>query len=313
MTKKSLPGRVAVTGGAGFIGTHTVRRLLELGLEIMVIDDFRHACGQPVPEDVQLVPEEISAGTVNRALVEFRPSAIIHLAAQGGVNRSLRDPAADATVNVVGTVALLRAAVDAGCPRMVFASSGGAIYGRARRLPSAEGDQPKPLAPYGAAKLACEGYLGMFHRTFGVHFVALRYGNVYGPFQDGTGEAGVVAITSQRLRRGQPPQITGDGGQTRDFTFVGDIVAANVAALTTTFNGALNIGTGVPSSVNQVVSHLTREAGFAGAPEHIEARPGEVRSNYLNPARAAAKLQWSAEVGLGDGLARTYRSFAGSS
>jgi UDP-glucose 4-epimerase len=214
-------------------------------------------------------------------------------------------------VNVVGTVALLRAAVDAQCPRIVFASSGGAIYGRARRLPSVEGDQPKPLAPYGAAKLACEGYLGMFQRTFGLHFVALRYGNVYGPFQDGTGEAGVVAITSERLRQGLAPQITGDGGQTRDFTFVGDIVAANVAALTTTFNGALNIGTGVPSSVDQVVSHLIRGAGFAGAPEHIEARPGEVRSNYLNPSRAATKLSWSARVGLAEGLATTYRSFAG--
>lgn len=301
---------MAVTGGAGFIGTHTVRRLLELGVETMVIDDFRHACGQPVPEEVHLVPEEISAATAHRALVEFRPEAIIHLAAQGGVNRSLKDPAADATVNVVGSVALLRAAVDAGCPRIVFASSGGAIYGRARRLPSAEGDQPKPLAPYGAAKLACEGYLGMFHRTFGLHFVALRYGNVYGPFQDGTGEAGVVAITSDRLRQGLPPQITGDGGQTRDFTFVGDIVAANLAALTTNFNGALNIGTGVPTSVSEVVSHLMRVAGFASAAEHVEARPGEVRSNYLNPARAAANLAWSAQVGLADGLATTYRSFA---
>jgi len=311
MTQEPLPARVAVTGGAGFIGTHTVRRLLELGVETMVIDDFRHACGQPVPDAVQLVPEELSTGTVHRALVEFRPHAIVHLAAQGGVNRSLRDPAADATVNVVGTVALLRAAVDAKCPRVVFASSGGAIYGRARRLPSVEGDQPKPLAPYGAAKLACEGYLGMFHRTFGIHFVALRYGNVYGPFQDGTGEAGVVAITSERLRQGLAPQITGDGGQTRDFTFVGDIVAANLAALTAKFNGPLNIGTGVPSSVDAVVGHLMREAGFAGTAEHIEARPGEVRSNYLNPSRAAAKLSWAAEVGLGDGLATTYRSFAG--
>jgi UDP-glucose 4-epimerase len=279
----------------------------------MVVDDFRHACGQPVPEAVQLVPEELSAGSVHRALVEFRPGAIIHLAAQGGVNRSLRDPAADATVNVVGTVAVLRAAVDASCRRIVFASSGGAIYGRARRLPSSEGDQPKPLAPYGAAKLACEGYLGMFHRTFGLPFVALRYGNVYGPFQDGTGEAGVVAITSERLRQGLPPQITGDGGQIRDFTFVADVVAANLAALTTNFNGALNVGTGVPSSVDQVVSHLIRESGFVGVAEHIEARPGEVRSNYLNPARAAAKLSWSAEVGLADGLAATYRSFASGS
>jgi UDP-glucose 4-epimerase len=312
MGPKSTPKRVAVTGGAGFIGIHTVARLLELGIDTMVVDDFRHACGEPVPPAALLVREDIASSAARGALLDFGPEAIIHLAAQGGVNRSLRDPAADATVNVVGTVALLRVAVDASCSRFVFASSGGAIYGRARRLPSREGDQPAPLSPYGAAKLACEGYLGMFWRTFGLHFVALRYGNVYGPFQDGTGEAGVVAITSTRLWSGRPPQITGDGGQTRDFTFVGDIAAANIESLSTDFRGSLNIGTGRPTSVTEVANTLAQLAGFAGSAEHLPARPGEVRSNYLNPDRAARQLSWSAKVSLADGLATTYPSFGPS-
>jgi len=299
-----------VTGGAGFIGTHTVRRLLELAVETLVIDDFRHACPEPVPSAVALVREEISSLAARQALLDFQPEAMIHLAAQGGVNRSLKDPAADALVNVVGTVALLRAAVDAHCPRIVFASSGGAIYGRARRLPSQEGDRAKPLSPYGAAKLACEGYLGMFSRTFGLHFVALRYGNVYGPFQDGTGEAGVVAITADRLRQGLAPQITGDGGQTRDFTYVADIVAANIAALTTDFQGPVNIGTGRATSVSDVVHTLARVASFSGPPEHEAGRPGEVRSNFLSPALAARYLGWKAQVALPEGLAATYQSFA---
>ncbi len=301
-----------VTGGAGFIGTHTVRLLLADGAKVLILDDLRHSCGVPPPPEADFLEVEISTPEALSALIDFRPTAVLHLAAQGGVSRSLRDPAADARNNVVATVALLRAAVDAGLPRVVFASSGGAIYGRATRLPSRESTPPQPLAPYGAAKLAGEGYLGMFQRTFGLPYVALRYGNVYGPHQDGTGEAGLVAISCRRLVVGLAPQVTGDGAQTRDFVYVGDVARANVLALRRSFQGPVNIGTGRPTSVAEVAHRLVRLSGLAVEVEMIAARPGEVVANYLDPSRAARRLGWRAEVDLDTGLSETLRSFRAS-
>src|ERR1700680_2497856 len=205
------PRRVLVTGGAGFIGTHTVARLVAEGVTVLVLDDLRHAAGAPLPPRVDLAEADLNSPAAAQAVARFRPDAILHLAAQGGVSRSVRDPAGDALVNVLGTVALLKASADADCRRFVLASSGGAIYGRAAHRPTAERTTPKPLSPYWAAKLAAEGYLGMFARTFGLRTLALRCSNVYGPFQDGTGEAGVVAITCDRLLSGQPPEIRGAG------------------------------------------------------------------------------------------------------
>ena len=301
--------RVLVTGGAGFIGTHTVRELLARGRAVLVLDDLRHACGEPVPAAAERVVAELTSGEAAAAIHSFRPQGVVHLAAQGGVSRSVRDPAGDAQVNVVGTAAILRAAVDVGARRVVFASSGGAIYGRARRLPSREGDSEQPLSPYGAAKLAGEAYLGMFRRTFGLSTLALRYSNVYGPYQDGTGEAGVVAISIHHLLAGEPPRVTGDGRQTRDFVFVGDIARANCLALDATTTGALNIGTGRAPTVGEVVATLARLAGRADGPVAAPARPGEVRHTHLQVERAARSLGWRAEVELVDGLARTWASF----
>src|SRR5215472_5912079 len=223
--------RFVVTGGAGFIGHHSVAALLGEGTQVVVIDDLRHACPLGAPAQSELVEAEIAAPEAADAIARFRPEAVLHLAAQAGVNRSRRDPAGDALANVVGTVALVKACLDAGVTRFVMASTGGAIYGHATQLPTPETAPAQPLSPYGAAKLACEGYLGMFERSHGLRPLALRYGNVYGPLQDGTGEAGLVAITCTRLLNGLAPVVRGDGEQTRDFVFVEDIAAANVRAL----------------------------------------------------------------------------------
>jgi UDP-glucose 4-epimerase len=288
---------------------HTVGRLIGEGFGVLVIDDLRHACGEPLPPKAELQPADLNSAAAAQAVARFRPDAILHLAAQGGVSRSVRDPAGDALINVVGTVSMLKASADAGCRRFVFASSGGAIYGRAQRLPTPERTTPKPLSPYGAAKLAAEGYLGMFARTFGLRTLALRYSNVYGPFQDGSGEAGVVAITCERLLSGRRPEIRGDGLQTRDFVFVADVADANLRALRSTAVGAMNIGTGVASSVRSVVDELVAAAGHVGPIDFVEGRPGEVRDTALDTRRAEKLLEWRAPTRLREGLRQTFTSF----
>src|SRR5256885_6105472 len=205
---------------------------------------------------------------------------------------------------MMGAVALLRACPLAGYRRITCASWRAAISGRAARLPTPERTAAKPLSPYGAAKLAAEGYLGMFARTFGLQTLALRYSNVYGPFQDGTGEAGVVAITCERLLSARPPEIRGDGQQTRDFVFVADVAEANLRALTSGATGAINIGTGIATSVRTVVSELAAAAEYSGPIDFVEGRSGEVRDTALDTRRARKLLGWRAPTPLRDGLSQ---------
>ncbi|MGH7685805.1 MAG: NAD-dependent epimerase/dehydratase family protein, partial [Candidatus Dormibacteria bacterium] len=294
--------RVVVTGGAGFIGVHTVEALLGAGCAVLVIDDFSHASDRELPSACELGVHDVCSEQARDAVIAFGPATVLHLAAQGGVNRSWRDPAADARINVQGTVSMLEAARSGGCARVVIASSGGALYGAAASLPAAEDTRAQPRSPYGAAKWAAEQYLGYFARTGAFTAVALRYGNVYGPGQDGTGEAGVVAITSVRLARGLTPVVRGDGEQTRDFVHVHDVARANVAAVLGDATGALNIGTGRDTSVTRVVSALCAAAGFTGAPEHADLPQGEVRRSCLDVTRAWSLLRWEASVALETGL-----------
>jgi UDP-glucose 4-epimerase len=301
--------RVVVTGGAGFIGVHSVEALLDAGADVLVIDDLRHASYRPLPDSARLEAADIAEAPARDAIHTWKPTAILHLAAQGGVNRSWREPAMDAHINVLGTVSILTAAISAGCRRVVVASSGGALYGAARRLPTPEDEPTQPRSPYGTAKLCIEHYLAHFTRAGAIDALALRYGNVYGPGQDGTGEAGVVAISSLRLLGGKAPVLRGDGEQTRDFTYVGDIVAANVLGLASSVTGALNIGTGQETSIGDLVRRLSALAGYAGAPEREPLPPGEVSRSALDNSLATDRLGWHPSVSLDDGLARTLDSF----
>jgi UDP-glucose 4-epimerase len=301
--------RVVVTGGAGFIGVHSVEALLDAGADVLVIDDLRHSSYRPLPDAARLEAADIAEEPARQAIRAWKPTAILHLAAQGGVNRSWREPAMDAHINVLGTVSVLKAAISAGCRRVMVASSGGALYGAARRLPTPEDEPTQPRSPYGTAKLCIEHYLGHFTRAGAIDALALRYGNVYGPGQDGTGEAGVVAISSLRLLGGKAPVLRGDGEQTRDFTYVGDIVAANVLGLASTVTGALNIGTGRETSIGDLVGRLSALAGYAGQPEREPLPPGEVARSALDNALATDRLGWHPSVSLDDGLARTLESF----
>lgn len=301
--------RVVITGGAGFIGVHSVEAVVDAGAEVLVVDDLRHASYRALPAAARLEVADIAEAAARNAIEAFQPVAILHLAAQGGVNRSWREPAADAHINVLGTVSVLTAAIACGCRRVVVASSGGALYGAAERLPTPEDEPSQPRSPYGTAKLCIEHYLGHFTRAGSLDALALRYGNVYGPGQDGTGEAGVVAISSHRLLAGDAPVIRGDGSQTRDFTYVGDIVAANVLGLESTVTGALNIGTGVETAIGDLVRRLCVLDGYHDEPTQEPLPPGEVTRSALDNRQAAALLGWSPKVSLDDGLARTLDSF----
>ena len=242
------------------------------------------------------------------AFAEARPEVVFHAAAQIDVRESVRDPLHDADVNVVGTVNVLRASVDAGTRRVVFASSGGAIYGDTDVIPTPEDHPCRPESPYGTAKLCAEAYGGTFSRQAGLEFVALRYANVYGPRQDPHGEAGVVAIFATRLVLGQPVVINGDGTQTRDYVHVQDVVRANLAAVDGPA-GVYNIGTGIETDVNALYRMLAAATGVTAAAEHGPAKPGEQRRSCLETSGTRQQLGWSASITFEDGVRTTVDYF----
>jgi UDP-glucose 4-epimerase len=294
--------RAVVTGGAGFIGSNLVDALLERGDEVHVLDDLSKGKRENVAAAARLHVADVRAP--DDVLAAVQPDVVFHLAAQADVRVSVERPDHDADVNVLGTVRVLEAARRQGA-RVVFASTGGAIYGECDG-PASEDAPRRPLAPYGTSKLCGEEYLGTWNRLHGTAHVSLRFGNVYGPRQEPHGEAGVVAIFMGLLLEGGTPRIYGDGRQTRDYVFVGDVVDAALRAAEHDGDGVFNVGTGVETSVLELYDAIVAATGVDRAAEHADARLGELQRSVLDPSAAERALGWRARTSLEDGLRATW-------
>lgn len=301
--------RVLVTGGAGFIGSHVAEYLLTRGHEVAVVDDLSSGKRENVPEGTELYVQDVRSGCAE-VFQEFQPEALSHQAAQMDVRRSVREPDFDADVNVIGTVRLLQNCVGQGVGKVVFASTGGAIYGEQKKFPAPEEHPEYPVSPYGVSKLAAERYLHFYSIQYGISYAALRYANVYGPRQDPHGEAGVVAIFCGNLAADRSSTINGSGEQTRDYVYVGDVARANVLALENAIpNGAYNVGTGTETSVNELYKRMRLLSSKDLPPRDAPQKPGEQARSSVDPSKANRLLGWYPEVNLNTGLKETFRFF----
>jgi UDP-glucose 4-epimerase len=297
--------KILVTGGAGFIGSHVVDRCVEAGHGVAVVDDLSSGQRQQVNAAARLHVVDIRTRALDDVFRGEAPEAVLHLAAQASVGRSVAHPQLDAEINVLGSLNLLECARRAGTRRFVYISTGGAGYGDTDVVPTPESHPTRPVSPYGTSKVAAELYLGCWETLHGLSGVVLRLANIYGPRQNPHGEAGVIAIFTDRLLRGEPCIINGDGLQTRDYVYVGDVAEAALRALERPqVTGPVNIGTGVETTVVALFEALRAAFGH-GESRHGPARPGEQRRSLLDASRARQVLGWTARVGLDEGLRRT--------
>jgi UDP-glucose 4-epimerase len=295
-----------VTGGAGFVGSCLVDLLIAEGWRVLVLDDLSTGSRRNVSEEASIEVADVSdRGAVDRAIDAAHPSVIFHLSAQASVTRSVADPERDCAVNVQGTLNVLEAASRVGA-RVVFSSTGGAIYGDDVPIPTPEDAPPGPISPYGASKWAAEAYVSTWRRATGLEHSICRLGNVYGPRQNAHGESGVVAVFSYMLWRGESPQLFGFGRPTRDYVHVDDVARALLAAVGK--GGTFNVSTGVETDVATVFSKLASAAGASVEPDPQPLRPGELERSCMDPTRAREQLGWRAEVDLDEGLAGTYQA-----
>ncbi len=307
--------KILITGGAGFIGSHVADGYLAMGHEVVIVDDLSTGHRANLPERAAFYEADLTdEAELERILARERPDVINHHAAQKSVRLSVADPAMDARINIIGSLRLLELGRRHEVKKVIFISTGGAIYGEASQVPTPEEYPAWPVSPYGIAKLSVEHYLYYYGDQFGLPYVVLRYANVYGPRQDPHGEAGVVAIFAERLLAGEECVLYGDGEQTRDYVYVGDLVRANIAALAPGVRGTFNIGTSSETSVNELYRAVARVIGVERPARYAPPRAGEQRRSAVDIRKAARELDWRPEISLPDGLARTvdyFRSRAG--
>lgn len=301
--------KVLVTGGAGFIGSHLVDRLVLEGHEAVVVDNLATGKRRNINRAARFYKMDIQSWRLERVFRNERPNLVMHLAAQMDVRKSVEDPMFDAQVNVLGTLNVLQQAVKHGVRKVVFSSSGGAIYGEQEAYPAPETHVTRPLSPYGLSKLCGEQYLSYFQRVSGLQAVSLRYANVYGPRQDPEGEAGVVAIFIQKMLNNEQAVINGNGRQTRDFVFVDDVVEANLAMMGQETQGTYNVGTGVETSINDLFRILVQHTGSNCKEVHGPSKKGEQARSVIDNTKLRHEVSWEPKADLSEGLKKTVDYF----
>ena len=303
-------GRKAlVTGGAGFIGSHMVDRLLEMELKVVVMDDLSTGKIKNLKSEAVFHHTDITQPAMAEIIQREQPDLVFHMAAQTSVTQSTKDPIGDTNANVLGTLRILEASRRVGVEKIIYSSTGGALYGDPETVPCADDAAITPVSPYGMSKWVAEQYMDYYYRQYRLNYTSLRYGNVYGPRQDPNGEAGVVAIFTQAMLEGKQPQIFGDGTQERDFVSVFDVVDANIAAIDRGDGKSMNIATGEATNVNRIFELLRSITGYKWDPLHAPQRTGEVYRIALDWSRAAQELDWSPRISLEDGLKLTVDYF----
>jgi len=302
---KKKYSKILVTGGAGFIGSHVVDALVGRRFETFVVDNLSTGNLKNVNPNAKFFKMDLRSPNLPKLIAKIKPDAIFHLAAQIDVRVSVKDPVEDADINILGSLNLLQAAVNSGVKKIIFSSSGGAMYPDSIKPPYSERDPELPISPYGIAKRTIELYLNFLRSVHGISFVALRYSNVYGPRQGLKSESGVVSIFTEKMLKNLPIKINGLGTQTRDYIFVDDVVKANILALEKNLNGFFNIGTTKETSVNEIFKKLKKITGYQLPESHAPACSGEVLRSSLNYKKAAKELSWKPEVKIDEGLKRT--------
>ena len=301
--------KIAITGGAGFIASHIADAYLALGHEVFVIDNLSTGKRENIPSQATFIEMDVNDSALRDLFIAEKFDIVNHHAAQMDVRVSVQDPSYDARINILGGLNVYESAFKSGVKKIIFASSGGTVYGDQEYFPADEHHPTKPISPYGIAKLSNEQYLYYYAHVHGLPYVAFRYANIYGPRQNPHGEAGVIAIFAQKMLRGEQPIINGEGLQTRDYVYVGDVVQANVLALQPSMIGAYNIGTSLETDVNTLFRHLRELTGSECEEQHAAAKQGEQLRSVLSYERIHTSFGWSPKMNLVEGLSKTVDSF----